>query len=630
MSPVLPLLIEAVAPESGYGQRAIDFWAARAKGGTGLIVTGLMRPNRKLEKIFLGEPVVDGKHCVHWLNDLAEAVHVYGAKFGVCLSPGMGRVVPPDPTLPHGGLISASDVPAHWNPKVICHGLTTGEVEQLIEDCELSAKIMSAAGVDLIEIHTHAGYLVDQFLTSLWNKRTDRYGGDLNGRFRFSLDLINAIRRGAGADFPISYRYSLAHFIDGGRTIEEGLEIARLLEKAKVDIIGIDAGSPGAGNWAHPPTTMAPGCLVPFAEMVKKVVKTPVSVVGKLGYPALAESVLEEGKADFIALARPLLADPDWPNKVKEGRPEDITPCVACHQGCLKRVYEGKHVSCTVNPACGRERESVITPAEKKKSVLVIGGGPAGMEAARVSALRGHEVTIVEKGYALGGNLIPASIPAFKQDYKAFLDYLTTQIKKLGVTTKLGTEAMPELVQKMNPDVVFIATGAKHRIPDIPGISKGIKNGKVVTASDVLLGKKEAGKSVAIIGAGLVGCELALYLAQQGKKVTAVECLTAMRDVYGANALDLQEKLNSVTVKILENTDVLEITKQGVTIADKRGKKSTIEADTIILAAGLELNRELVEALQGVLPEVYAIGDCAESGKVLDAMQDGFHTARVI
>ncbi|MBM4432654.1 MAG: FAD-binding protein, partial [Chloroflexi bacterium] len=292
--------------------------------------------------------------------------------------------------------------------------------------------------------------------------------------------------------------------------------------------------------------------------------------------------------------------------------------------------YEGKHVSCTVNPACGRERESVITPAEKKKSVLVIGGGPAGMEAARVSALRGHEVTIVEKGYALGGNLIPASIPAFKQDYKAFLDYLTTQIKKLGVTTKLGTEAMPELVQKMNPDVVFIATGAKHRIPDIPGISKGIKNGKVVTASDVLLGKKEAGKSVAIIGAGLVGCELALYLAQQGKKVTAVECLTAMRDVYGANALDLQEKLNSVTVKILENTDVLEITKQGVTIADKRGKKSTIEADTIILAAGLELNRELVEALQGVLPEVYAIGDCAESGKVLDAMQDGFHTARVI
>lgn len=629
MSPVLPLLIEA-APEGGYGQRAIDFWVARAKGGTGLIITGLMRPNRKLEVIYLGDPVIDGKHCVHWLNDLAEAVHVYGAKIGVCLSPGLGRIVPPDPTLPHGGLISASDVPAHWDPKVICHGLTLGEVEQLIEDCELSAKILSAAGIDLIEIHTHAGYLVDQFLTPLWNKRTDRYGGDLNGRFRFSLELIKAVRRGAGADFPISYRYSLTHHLDGGRTIDEGLEIARLLEKANVDVIGIDAGCFGADHWAHPTTTMSPGCLVPMAEMVKKVVKTPVSVVGKLGYPELAEKVLEEGKADFISLGRALLADPEWPNKVRRGRPEDITPCLACHEGCLKRVYEGKHVSCAVNPACGKERECTITPAEKKKSVLVIGGGPAGMEAAIVAVLRGHQVTIVEKGYTLGGNLIPASIPAFKQDYKLFLDYLTTQVKKIGVTTKLGMEAKPELVQRMNPDVVFIATGATHCVPDIPGIKKGMKNGKVITAVDVLLGKKEVGKSAVVIGAGKVGCEVALYLAQQGKKVTAVECLTAMRDVYWINALDLKEKLNSAKVKILENTDVLEITKQGIIIADKRGKKSTLEADTVIISIGLQPNRELLEELDSELPEVYAIGDCTESRRILDAIWEGFHTARVI
>jgi len=629
MPPMLPLLIEAGA-EGGYGQRAIDYHVARAKGGTGLIIVGAVRPNRKLEVIYLGDPVIDGKHCVHWINNLAEAVHVYGAKIGVCLSPGFGRVLAPDPTLPHGGLVSASAVPSKWDPNTICRALTTGEVEQLIEDVELSAKILSAAGIDLIELHAHNGYLIDQFLTPLWNKRTDKYGGSLNKRLRFSFELIEAVRRGAGADFPISYRYALTHYLDGGREIEEGLEIARRIEKAGVDIVGIDAGCYETNHWSQPTTTMAPGCLVPLAEMVKKVVDIPVSVVGKLGYPELAERVLQEGKADFIGLGRTLLADPEWPNKVKAGRLEDITPCLACHEGCLKRVFEGKHISCTVNPACGRERECTITPAEKKKSVVVIGGGPAGMEAARVAALRGHRVTLLEKGYTLGGNLIPASIPTFKQDYKLFLDYLTTQVKKLGVATKLGMEATPELVQQMNPDVVFVATGATHCIPDIPGIEKGMKKGKVVTGVDVLLGKKEVGKSVVVIGAGMVGCEVALYLAQQGKKVTAVECLTALRDMFFINALDLKDKLNSAKVKILENTDILEITKEGVVIADKRGEKSALEADTIVLAVGLQSNRELVEALQGKLPEVYAIGDCAESRRVLDAVWEGFHTGRLI
>jgi 2-enoate reductase len=610
-------------------QRAIDFYVARAKGGTGLIIPSTMRPSTRIEPSWI-EPVVDSERCIRWLNDLAEAVHDYGAKVCVQLTAGFGRIFTPNPALPHGGTVSASPIPCFWNPDIITRELTIEEIEGLVADYEFSCKIISSAGIDAIEIHAHEGYLIDQFVTALWNKRTDKYGGDLDGRLRLPLELLAAAKRGAGADFPITYRYGLTHYLEGGRDIEEGLEIARRLEAAGVNALHINAGCYENNNLAQPPTAQPPGLLVDLAEMTKKAVNIPVITVGKLGYPELAERVLEEGKADFIALARPLLADPEWPNKVKAGRLEDITPCTGCHDGCIQRLLDGKHVSCAVNPACGRERESIISPAGKKKSVVIIGGGPAGMEAARVAALRGHQVTLWEKGHALGGNLIPAAVPSFKRDYKLLLDYLITQIRKLGVITKLGQEATPDLIQKTNPDIVIIATGATPIIPDIPGIEKGMGTGKVVAAADVLLGKKEVGERAVIIGAGLVGCETALYLAQEGKRVTVVELYTAMRDTCWINALDLKERLDKANAKILTHTNVLEIKHDGLVIADEQGKKSTLEADTIILAAGLEPNRELLEALQDKLPEVYSIGDCVESRQVMSAMWEGFHTARLI
>jgi 2-enoate reductase len=612
-----------------FSQRDIDFYTARAKGGAGLIITSAMLPSRRLESA-PGLPVVNSLRCVRWLNDLAEAVHDYGAKICSQLYLGIGRVKPPDRTLPHGGLVSASAVPAFWDPTVICRELTTEEVEQLIKDFEFSAQIISSAGTDAIEINAHRGYLLDQFMTALWNKRTDKYGGNLDGRLRLPIELVKAVKRGAGTDFPVSYRYGLTHFLDGGRDVAEGLEIARRLEAAGVDCLHIDGGCYETNNLVSAPTTQPPGFLVHLAELTKKVVNIPVITVGKLGYPELAETVLKEGKADFIALGRSLLADPEWANKVKEGRPEDITPCIGCLEGCLKRYFVGKYTSCAVNPACGLEREFVITRAGKEKSVLVVGGGPAGMEAARVATLRGHKVTLWEKGHALGGNLIPAAIPDFKHDYRLLLDYLTTQIRKLGVTTRLGIEATPELIQRMDPDVVFIATGATPTIPNIPGIDKEIGNGKVATAVDVLLGKKETGERVIIIGAGVVGSETALYLALRGKKITVVEIYDAMRDLYWVNAKDLKEKLDKAKVKILTYTNVLEVTDDGIVIANEQIKKSTLEADTIVLAVGLEPNRELQEALQDRLPEVYTIGDCVDSRKVIDAIWEGFRTARLI
>lgn len=651
MAPLLTGLTEPVE-DGRLSPRDIDFYVARAAGGLGMIITSVMRPNRRLEPSF-GEPVINNLRCIRWLNDLAEAVHDYGVKVCVQLSPGLGRNILPNPALPHGGLVAPSPVPSFFDPDITCRELTIEEIEQLITDFEFSAKIISSAGIDAIEIHAHEGFLTDQFMTSLWNKRTDKYGGDLDGRLRFAMELVNATRRGAGDDFTITFRYGLTHYLDGGRSIEEGLEIARRLEAAGLSALHIDAGAYENNNWVKPPTSQSPGCLIQMAELVKKVVKIPIITVGKLQYPELAERVLREGKADFIALGRPLLADPEWANKVKGGRFEDIVPCLGCHEGCLTRVYQLKHASCAVNPACGKERDYAIRPAETKKSVLVIGGGPGGMEAARVATLRGHKVTLWEKGYALGGNLKPAAVPDFKMDYKLLLDYLITQIQKLGVTVKLGQKATPELIQEMNPDVVFIATGATPSIkpikctqcgicdtskfkptfcyvPQIPGLETGIEKGKVVTAVATLLDKKEVGESVGIIGGGMVGAETGLYLARKGKKVTIVARHDAMRDMMWVNALDIKEKLSDTDAKTLTDTDVLEIIDKGIVIADEQGNKSTLEADTIVLAGGMKSNSDLMEALGDKLPEIYAIGDCVKPRLVLHAIWEGFRTARLI
>ncbi len=623
--------------------RAIDFYVARAKGGVGLIKTTFMRPNRKLE-FSIGEPVVNSERCVSWLNDLAEAVHDYGAKVCVQLSPGLGRIPAPKPFLPYGGLVGPSAFPSFRDPEgqlpeivpgrypiqgeksVMIRELALEEIEQLVKDFEYSARIIGMSGVDAIEIHGHQGYLLDQFMTALWNRRTDRYGGDLNGRLRLALELVGAVKKGAGADFPVLLKYPLTHYLEGGRTIEEGLEIARRLEVAGVDGLTINGGCYETYNRVQPPTTQPRGCAVELAAMAKKVVKIPIITTGKVGYPDLAEEVLKEGKADFIGLARYLLADPEWASKVRERRPEDIIPCVGCHEGCLARVRKFQRIGCAVNAATGVEKELAILPAGKKKSILVIGGGPAGMEAARVAALRGHKVTLWEKQGTLGGNLLPAAAPAFKSDYKLLADYLFTQVSKLHIGLELNKEASPELIQAFGPDVVFIAIGAAHVIPEIEGIEQGMKRGRVMTAVDVLLGKREPGRSVVVAGAGLVGCETALHLAQNGCHVTIAGGRRLAHDMVWGNAVDLIKLLDDHRVKILRNSRVRRITDEGVDCTTRH-----LPADTVILAVGMmSANGIPSESLMDQIPEVYSIGDCVQPRHVMQAMWEGYRTAYVI
>jgi len=643
--------IQLAAPneEGALSQRAIDFYVARAKGGVGLIKTTFMRPNRKLE-FSIGEPMVNSERCVSWLNDLAEAVHDYGAKICIQLSPGLGRIPVPKSSLPHGGLVGPSPLPSFRDPNgqmpslgpgrypaqgekhVVTRELTTEEIEELVRDFEFSSRIIRLADVDAIEIHGHQGYLLDQFMTALWNKRTDKYGGDLSGRLRLALELVEAVRRGAGPEYPILFKYPLTHYLEGGRDIEEGLEVARRLEAAGVDALTINAGCYETYNRAQPPTTQPRGCNVDLAAMAKKAVNIPIVVSGKLGYPELAERVLQEGKADFIALARYLLADPDWPNKVEDGRMEDLIPCIGCHEGCIARVRKYQHISCATNPATGVEKALAISPTAKKKSVLVIGGGPAGLEAARVSALRGHKVTLWEKQNKLGGNLIPGSVPDFKDDYKLLMDYLSTQIRKLGVAIELEKEAKHELIQRFSPEVVFIATGATHIIPEIEGIEKGMKSGKVLTAVDLLLGNAQPSKSVVVIGGGLIGCETGLYLAKKGNQVTIVEILDGVaRDTVWGNALDLIKLLDDNHVKILTNSRVQRISEERIDIVNEYGTETAVMADIVVLAVGMKsFNGLSVETVERVVPEVYTIGDCVKPRRVMNAIWEGYRTARLI
>jgi len=641
MAPMGILNPPMVNPDGSPTQRTVDYYAERAKGGVGLIITGAHKVENEIDVVRLGFAPIISPAIRSPYGEMSEAVHSLGAKIFIQLTPGVGRVLMPHHVDPTGRSkpVSASPIPNYWDPDVICRELTTEEVEMIVKAVGDAVEIVKAAEIDGIELHGHEGYLLDQFATAIWNKRKDKYGGDLKGRLAFPVEILKEIRARVGKDFPVVYRFALKHYIkalragalpgedytEAGRDVEEGLEMARLLEEAGFDALHVDAGCYDSWYWAHPPTYQEHGCMVDMAEKVKKIVNIPVMAVGRLDIPELAEKVVEEGKADMVVIGRGLLADPYWPIKAQEGRIEDIRPCIGCHDG-NQRMIQGKPLSCAVNPTCCRERLYELKPAEKARTVLIAGGGVSGMEAARVAAIRRHRVILYEKGKALGGHLLEASVPDFKKDLGRLNEWHKGQLSKLEVEVKLETEVTPDIVERENPDVVLVATGSKH----IPGIEKP----NVVTCIDLLLGKKEAGGSVVVVGAGLIGCETALWLAKQGKKTTILELLPepliTPPPLFNANKLMLIDLLALNGVKIEVNTTVQEITDDGIIAIDKYLKRSRTQADTVVLAVGLEPDDQLYKLLIGKVANLYALGDCQEPRRIMGAIWDSYEVARSI
>jgi 2,4-dienoyl-CoA reductase-like NADH-dependent reductase (Old Yellow Enzyme family)/thioredoxin reductase len=618
-----PMTVGFGAPDGIVTERYRDYYEARAEGGAGLIITepASVNADRKYGLSPLG--LYDDAQIESW-SELAKVMHSHGAKLGAQLmDPGPESMQILSGRQPVG----PSPVVGRGHFRSLPRELTVGEIESVVDDFAEAVRRARDAGLDAIEIHAAHGYaMVGSFLSPFFNKRTDSYGGSLEGRLKFLLDILEATRARVGRDFPIIVRVSGDERRPGGRSVQETQFLARILEEAGVDAFEVSGGTIPTVFWAVIPPSGTPLALnAPFAEAIKQVVDVPVICVGRINTPRIAEFVLETGRADLVSMGRALNADPELPRKAAEGRFEDIAPCVGCCEGCIGTVMTGKPAGCIVNTAAGREREMAIVPTEAPKRVLVAGGGPAGLEVARVAALRGHEVTLCEKGAKLGGQVNLASVAPFKQEISQVIKYLSHQAEKAGVTVQLGTEVTPELVDELKPDVVIVATGASPARPKgIPGIDKE----SVITAWDVL-GGRAAGdaKSAVIIGGGLSGCETADFmadtsdnLAAEATDVTILEMLDdiAMDGVAGPRFL-LLERLRAKRVRTLTKTEVKEILDDGVIFVRNGQEESIRGVQYVVLAMGAMPRDDLSVEIKDKVAEVHVIGDAKEPRRVMEA-----------
>jgi len=497
--------------------------------------------------------------------------------------------------------------------------LALAEIKDLVRKFAAAAQRARQAGFDGVEIHSTGYYLVAQFLSSTANARQDEYGGSLSNRARFLTEIVQAVRANVGPDYPVLCKISAMELGPGaGITVEEAQQIARIAEEAGADALEIAAMLWGIIPRLPPSTAEAPGGLLPFMDGLKNAVRIPLIAAGRIT-PELGEKALQERQADLIAMGKALIADPDLPIKAEAGRVDEIRPCIGCLRCIDNQTVKGKGIMCSVNAAVGREMELGVKPPSRSKKVFVIGGGPAGMEAARVTALRGHRATLYEKQDKLGGQLLEAIVPPHKDNMKPFLEYLTGQMTKRSVDVKLGVEATDRTIWETRPDVVVLAAGV---VTSVPGI-KGIDAVGVLTAKEVLNGAK-VGDTVVVIGGGLVGCETAEYLAKQRKKVTVVEMLD---EVAGVMPLALRRmllaRLDYMKVTVLTSVKCQEFMKGSLLINNKEGQEETIAFDAVVIAAGGSPNQTLMEGLKGTVPEVYCAGDCVEPRGIAEAMADG-------
>ena len=611
----------------GFTQAGIDYFVRRAEGGFGLLFSGGTN----------GDCVVDGcdgilnhpEEFVEQGRQLNEKIAKFGAKMFIQLSMNVGR---------NGGLKTPSPLPTLANPDVTTVALTVEEIQTKVREMGKAAKLVKDAGFAGVDIHAmHWGHLLDSFALSVMNHRNDEYGGSLENRLRIAKEIIDAIRQECGEDFPVTMRLALKSYMKGfnkasfdgseevGRTLEEAIEISKLLESYGYDALSVDAGTLDAFYYAMPPSYIPAGFMLDLTAKVKEAVSIPVLCGGRMADPDISEKAIADGIIDAAVIGRQAIADPDYAKLVSEGRTDEIRTCIGCNQGCIWGFFCNGRVSCAVNPEVGYEGEPQPMKAEKPKKIIVVGGGIAGMEAARIAKKRGHDVTLMEKSGTLGGNLIPAGAHDFKVEIHQLTNYYKRQMELLGIDIQMNTEATPEILRQAGADTIILATGS---VPVMPRSIEGIE--KAVSGVDALLGKKPVGQKVVVVGGGLVGCEIAYGYAKEGRDVTIVEALDQILNLGSVpimNKTMLLDGFEHYGTSIYTSTKLKSVLDDGAIVVLPNGNEKKLDADTVILSIGYRPVPSLKEDLSCCDAEIIEIGDGRQVGNVLTCVKDAYESA---
>ncbi|RLB90544.1 MAG: NADH oxidase [Deltaproteobacteria bacterium] len=619
---MLPMARQFQGMNGEVTQKTIDYFAERAKGDVGLIIIGSTRvfpPGHKFytpASLNLSAPQFIPGHC-----ELVQALHAHGAKVSIQFGHIGGQT--------HMQSVAASDVQQNFcdgTPYTKPIPITKSEIWDTIDLFAKGAVMAKTAGYDMIEIHAAHGYLLGSFLSPFLNTRKDEFGGSIENRTRFHVEMLKEIKAKAGDDFPVTVRISALDYLENSIELVESVHVAKILEAAGADVISVSAGCHETQHLSNDTMRMKEDFKRPLFEAIKKAVNIPIIVAGGYRNPEISERIVSDGAADFLGIARPLLADPEWPKKAAQGRVDDIRKCLSCGE-CLY-VRGGAFnfpQSCAVNAVFGREKDwTDIEPALEKKKVMVIGGGPAGMEAARVASLRGHSVSLYEKGETLGGQLLLASKPPGKKRMLWLRDFLSNQIKKQGVNIQFGVEVTPELIDSEKPDELIMATGAIPKQSNIPGSDTN----QVVLAWEVLRGDVHLeNKKVAVIGGSMLACETAELIASRGNEVSVVKMRPGAymaEDCEPTNRRGIMEFMQEHKVREITDHKLEKITSKGIDLIDNdSGDSVCVEADVIVLALGSTPVRELADVLEEKDISFSMIGDCTKPKNIKQAIYQG-------
>ena len=600
----------------------IDYYNERALGGPGLIMTEMVSVDSPMGQRGIRQLRIDDDRFIPGLSRLAIQVHDSGGKMALQLC--------------HAGLLAASNnfvlqpvapSPVEYYGKKVTEGLSKEEIKDIINHFIRGALRAKDAGFDGVEVHAAHSYLLAHFLSPYFNRRGDEYGGSVRNRAKILLEIIGGIRNAVGEDYPVWCRINgMEYGLEGGLTIDEAREIARMAEAAGSAAIHVTGGAYGTYSGYNRAGMGQPeGNLSELAGAIKKTVKIPVIAVGRINLQ-LAEKLLQESKADLIAIGRAQIADPQLIKKAASGNFDDIRPCISCNVCVDDLTLLDVSLHCSVNACVGKERESRIRPAKIVKNVLVIGGGPAGMEAAIIAAQRGHRVTIYEQLPQPGGKLNLAVVPPGKIEIRPLIDFFVRQVQKLGISVVLQKEADASLIKQLRPDVIILAAGGIPAVPPIPGVA-----GENVVFAEQVLSGAAVGQRVVIIGGGLVGCETAEFLSKHGKKITVIEMLDEPAAGVGSSFKPgLISRLAADGVTMMTGVECKKIFAEGVVITARDGKEQTLAADTVVLAAGAKPDRRLLQEIKGLAPEIYPIGNCVEPRRILEAISEGHRIGLLI